>query len=336
MKDYERNFYLPFKGFEKPIYAIPGNHDWFDSNEGFNANFLESEAADLALRARLAEDLKTDVITTDRRFAEIIGEARRLREYYRIKNGLQRAPFFEMRVAGFSLIGVDTGILRRVDEKEKAWLEAALARAGNNFKMVVIGHPFYAAGAYQAKSDEPFTEIHALLRRYNVDAVMGGDTHDFEFYREKYADGGAERQMLHFVNGGGGAYLSIGTALAFPEKPATEDYAFYPRTDQLDAKITNEAPFWKMPFLLWMKWLDGYPFTDETLSGAFDFNQAPFFQSFIEIKVERSNNRVRFLLYGVNGQLRWRDIQSGGEVKPVDKSDDDFVEFIAPLDKPLE
>jgi hypothetical protein len=29
--------------------------------------------------------------------------------------------------------------------------------------------------------------------------------------------------------------------------------------------------------------------------------------------------------------MRWRDIQTGGQIKPPDKSDDDPVEFIAPL-----
>ena len=328
MKDYERNFYLPFKGFDKPIYAIPGNHDWFDANEGFNANFLEAGAAQLALRARLAEDLQTKAVTTDERFDEITAEAARLRSVYGIRNGLQRAPFFEMHASGFSLIAVDTGILRRLDDKEKAWLEAALQRAGNNFKMVVLGHPFYVAGAYQAERDAAFNEIYELLRRFEVDVAMAGDTHDFEFYR---ADDGAGKEMLHFVNGGGGAYLSVGTSLAFPEKPQVENYAFYPRTDELTAKINRETPSWKMPFYWWMKWLGGYPFDSETVSGAFDFNRAPFFQSFVEVAVERSHNRVRFTLYGANGQLRWRDIQTGGSVKPADQSDDDPVEFTAPL-----
>jgi hypothetical protein len=31
---------------------------------------------------------------------------------------------------------------------------------------------------------------------------------------------GPARVMHHFVNGGGGAYLSIGTALDFPKEPA--------------------------------------------------------------------------------------------------------------------
>lgn len=331
MKDYEPNFYLPFKGFTKPIYAIPGNHDWFDANEGFNANFLEPAAANLALRARLAEDLKTDVISTDRRFADIIAKAKSLREYYLIRNGLQRGTFFEMHAAGFSLIAVDTGILRTIDDKEEAWLDAALARAANNFKLVVLGHPFYVAGKYQGRGDHAFDALHELLRRHQVDIAMAGDTHDFEFYREKYFAGGQERAMLNFVNGGGGAYLSVGTALDFPAQPEVTDYAFYPRTDQLYSKIRNELPLWKTPFLKWMDWFGGYPSSVETLSGAFDFNRAPFFQSFMEIKVERSQHRVRLLLYGVNGQLRWRDLQVGGQTKPADKSEDDFVEFIAPL-----
>ncbi|MCB0164214.1 MAG: DUF308 domain-containing protein [Anaerolineae bacterium] len=331
MKDYEKNFYLPFKGFEKPFYAIPGNHDWFDADQGFNANFLEPEAAILSLRARLAADLGTEAITTDQRFAEMTAEAQRLRDYYGIKNGRQRAPFFEMHTADFSLITVDTGILRRLDEKEMAWFEAALERAGDNFKMVVIGHPLYAAGINQSETDPDFNAIHDIMRRYKVDISMGGDTHDFEFYRENYVADGNETQMLHFVNGGGGAYLSIGTALAFPSPPATEDYAFYPRTDELNLKITSEAPWWKKPVIFWLNWFNGYPVTPETLSGVFDFNGAPFFQSFMEIKVERSQNQVRLLLYGVNGQLRWRDLQIGGQVKPADKSDDDFVEFIVPL-----
>ena len=52
MKDYEPKFYLPFKGFKKPIYAIPGNHDWFDALDGFTANFFEPAAARAAMDAR--------------------------------------------------------------------------------------------------------------------------------------------------------------------------------------------------------------------------------------------------------------------------------------------
>ena len=148
MKDYERNFYLPFKGFEKPIYAIPGNHDWFDANEGFSSNFLEPGSAVTTMRARLLEDLQTDIITSDDKFTALTDEAKRLREYYRIRNGTQRAPYFEMHTPGFSLIAGDTGILRQFDEKQMQWFEEALLRAGSNYKLVILGHPYYVAGRY--------------------------------------------------------------------------------------------------------------------------------------------------------------------------------------------
>ncbi len=67
------------------------------------------------------------------------------------------------------------------------------------------------------------------------------------------------------------------------------------------------------------------------LSAVFDFNRAPFFQSFMEIKVEGSQNRVRLLLYGANGPLHWRDLQLGGEAMPPDASPDDAVEFTLPM-----
>ena len=331
MKDYETNFYLPFKGFDKPIYAIPGNHDWFDADEGFNANFLDHDSAVITLASRLKEDLKTDLITTDERFEKMTVAAARLRGLYNVSNGHQRAPYFEIHRPGFSFIAVDTGILRTIDEKQRAWLEAALQRAGTNFKIVNLGHPFYVAGIDSTEGHQEFRDIYDLLRRYKVEVAMAGDTHDFEFYKEKYQADDGEHEMFHFVNGGGGAYLSVGTALAFPENPVSPNWAHYPRTDRLTEKIVSEAPYWKMPFVWWMQKLGGYPFDSETVSGAFDFNRAPFFQSFLEVSVEPSQNRVRFLLWGVNGQLRWRDIQVGGNTKPADKSDDDPVEFILPM-----
>ena len=56
MKDYESRFWLPFKGVTKPVYAIPGNHDWYDALEGFAATFFEPGAARAAIRARIAAD----------------------------------------------------------------------------------------------------------------------------------------------------------------------------------------------------------------------------------------------------------------------------------------
>ena len=99
----------------------------------------------------------------------------------------------------------------------------------------------------------------------------------------------------HFVNGGGGAYLSFGTSLAWPALAATTDWAHYPDRDAVTRKIQAGTPWWKRPAWWWTDKVGAWPFSAEWLSAAFDYNVAPFFQSFIEVKVEPSANRVRLV-----------------------------------------
>jgi uncharacterized membrane protein HdeD (DUF308 family)/3',5'-cyclic AMP phosphodiesterase CpdA len=322
MKDYEANFYLPLKGVEKPIYAVPGNHDWFNALDGFAANLMDPNSARAAIDARVESDLSLSS-TTDDRIDRLIADAARLRSVYRVPAGRQHGPFFELHREGFSLIAIDTGILRAVDDRQLAWLNAALARAEGHFTLAILGHPFYASGRDQ-RGDGSFARVHELLRSRGVRVVMAGDTHDFEYYRD--ASGAAP--MHHFVNGGGGAYLSIGTALDWPERPAFTDYAFYPSSDALSAKLDAETPFWKWPAWWWVRRFGAWPFSVEALSAVFDFNRAPYFQSFVEVRVERSRSRVVFAVIGVDGPLRWRDLQIGGAGRPADQSDDDLAEFV--------
>jgi uncharacterized membrane protein HdeD (DUF308 family) len=340
MHDYEANFYLPFQGFAKPIYAIPGNHDWFDALEGFNANFLEAKAARAALEARVDADHGL-TSTTTQRIERHIAEAARLRHLYAVDAGKQRAVFFELQTDGFALLAIDTGILRTVDERQWGWIERALERSRGKFIMTIVGHPRIAGGhdiptnaegGDVSESSEKFAALYQLLAKHNVRIAMAGDTHDFEYYKERIGSGENARELHHFVNGGGGAYLSIGTALDFPEQPPVADWAFHPSTDRLRAKMGAEMPIWKQPFWQWIKWFNAWPFSVEALSGLFDFNRAPFFQSFMEVRVERSKRRIVLALYGVDGSLRWRDLQIGGDVLPASATADDPVEFIVSMD----
>lgn len=324
MKDYEPNFYLPMKGVGKPIYAIPGNHDWFNALDGFAANLLEPSTARAAIAARVNADLDLSSTTGDR-IDRMVAGAARLRRLYGVSTGWQRGPFFELRAGDFTLLAIDTGIEQRVDRRQMAWLEAALARAKGTFIMAVMGHPFYAAGRSQLEAAS-FRELHDLLRSRGVRVMMAGDTHDFEYYAA-----GQDNGAHYFVNGGGGAYLSIGTALDWPERPALGAYAFYPRTDAVSAKLDAETPFWKWPAWWWVKRFGAWPFSVEALSAVFDFNRAPFFQSFVEVRVERSRNRVVFAVIGVDGPLRGRDIQAGGWGDPAGLAGDAPVEIAVPM-----
>jgi uncharacterized membrane protein HdeD (DUF308 family) len=355
MQDYEPNFYLPFKGFTKPIYAIPGNHDWYDALEGFSANFLEADAARASMHARMEVD-RWWTTTTARTIEGKIQEAARLRKVFGVSTGWQRGPFFEVQTERFALIAVDTGVLRRVDTAQWAWLRAALGRSRGKFTMAILGHPLYAGGRYQGGDGEPiagewvaperpsevaghrlgaetapFAAIHGLLREHRVEVVMAGDTHYLEYYQEPYTAKGATRTMHHFVNGGGGAYLSIGTPLDWPQHPALANCAIYPRKDSLINKLDRETPAWKTPLWWWVKYSHAWPLTAEAMAGAFVYSRAPYFQSFIEIQVKGSINEVHLIAHGANGPLHWRDMQTHGTVVPAGKSGDDIVAFVIPM-----
>jgi hypothetical protein len=356
MSDYEPKFYLPFKGFTKPIYAIPGNHDWYDALEAFAANFFEPDAAHACMRSRVETDMRLTG-TTDNRIDAMIHEAARLRREFRIATGLQRGPFFEMHSERFSLIAVDTGVLRTVDTQQWEWLTAALGRAKGRFTMAILGHPLYAGGRYQGGTDaplagewtghssappilhgrteiEPFIAIHRLLREHKVEIVMAGDTHYFEHYLETYESDAGTRTMYHFVNGGGGAYMSIGSPLDWPQVPAVPDCAFYPRKDIVIDKLDRETPALKAPLWQWVKHFKAWPFTAETLASAFNYNYAPYLQSFVEVRVEGSKDRVVLIPHGANGPLRRRELEAFGALLPDDKSGEDIVEFIIPMSNP--
>ena len=60
----------------------------------------------------------------------------------------------------------------------------------------------------------------------------------------------------------------------------------------------------------------------------FDANVAPFYQSFIEVRVEPSKQRVRLIPYGCQGRLRWADLQASPEALPPGATPDTEVEWV--------
>jgi uncharacterized membrane protein HdeD (DUF308 family)/3',5'-cyclic AMP phosphodiesterase CpdA len=330
MKDYERKFWLPFKGVTKPVYAIPGNHDWYDALDGFTATFFTPEAARTALRARAEAD-KHLTATTEGRVAELVSEAARLRREYGVPTGFQAAVYFQIQAPAFALLAVDTGVRKGIDPDQRAWLERALEASRGKFVMALLGHPLYAVGEDMTAGNSDFADIRALLRRHDVPLVMAGDTHDLEWYVEARPSG---RTMFHMVNGGGGAYLSLGTALAKPERMPTAAWAFYPATAPIVAKVDALTPFWKRPFWFWTRTFNGWPWTAEWLSAAFDYNVAPFFQSFVEVRVEPSRGRLRLLPWGVHGRLRWTDLETSPGLRPAAAAPDAPAEWVLPLGAP--
>ena len=143
-----------------------------------------------------------------------------------------------------------------------------------------------------------------------------------------------KQPVHHFVNGGGGAYLSIGGALAWPELIPTKAWAFYPSPDAVRAKLDAETPMWKQPVWQWIKRFGAWPVDVETLSGMFDFNHAPFYQSYLEVRVERSRNCVVLALHGVTGPVRWRDVNTAGG-GALSGPPGEPVEFVVEMARPV-
>ena len=325
MRDYESKFWLPFKGVTKPVYAIPGNHDWYDALEAFAATFLQADAARASIRARIEADLRV-TSTTDARIEQLIAEASRLRRFYGVQTGFQRAPFFELQTDRFALVAIDTGVVRMIDPAQEAWLRAALNRAAGKTIMAILGHPFYAGGHDLTLDDEPFTRLKQMLLRHGATIMMAGDTHDLEYYSERGATPLATAH--YFVNGGGGAYLSFGTALAWPAQAPTVDWAHYPSREAVSQKIDAETPWWKRPAWWWTRRFGAWPFSAEWLSAAFDYNVAPFFQSFVEVRVEPSANRVRLIPFGVHGRLAMGDVAVSESLRAGSSTS---LEWIVPM-----
>lgn len=329
MRDYEHKFYMPFKGVTKPVYAIPGNHDWFDALEGFTANFYTPDAARRAMQARVDNDRRISS-TTPEEIDGMIRKAAFLRREYGISNGWQQTPYFQVGNDRFVLLCIDTGVEKQVDSLQLDWVKQVLNHSRGKFVMALLGHPFYAGGEYQGSHNPGFEELHALLRSHKVPVVMAGDTHDMEYYLEppKNKDG---HSMHHFVNGGGGAYLSIGTSMAVSFDSSIEKYAFYPSKAPLVEKIEANTGLLEYPVWWYAEKFDGWPFSYEWLSGAFDYNVAPFFQSFMEVRVEPSAKRVRFIPYSQHGRLRWADMTSSPALRPAGTDLQEWVEWSMPM-----
>ena len=91
------------------------------------------------------------------------------------------------------------------------------------------------------------------------------------------------------------------------------------------------TPWWKRPAWWWTQQFGAWPFTAEWLSAAFDYNVAPFFQSFVEVKVEPSANRVRLIPYGVHGRLTWGELAISTSLRAAGKGEGDLVEWVVPM-----
>jgi hypothetical protein len=236
INEYVNAFYLPYREYDAPIYALPGNHDWYDGLNGFMYHFCAAEPLpretyrrwsykpgdqaalalwrgaghpdDDALAAWMAQRRRQEAGVTD----PALTPARRAR---------QPAPYFAIDIGSLLIVSIDTGVSGEIDAEQGQWLRRVSRRPGP--KILLTGKPIYVDNDYhpcEIAWTELTTDVGELLgdqqRPKTVDdivrhpdhryvAAIGGDVHNYQRYPVRLADG---RTLQYIVSGGGGAYLA--------------------------------------------------------------------------------------------------------------------------------
>jgi hypothetical protein len=235
--NYEERFYRPYRDYGAPVYAIPGNHDWYDGLAGFMRAFCSAESPPpapqpprLFSRERLRSLLWREAPPVDEAAFE---RGRALRGAPDQQRG-QPGPYWAIDTGRLRLIGIDTGITGLVDREQGEWLRR-VSRGSDKAKILVTGKPLYVDGQHRPGEIDGGGRVDEIVRdpanRYV--AGIGGDIHNYQRYPVDVGDG---RTIQYIVAGGGGAFMHATHKIPRVELPGCGEEAFrcYPlRGDSL-------------------------------------------------------------------------------------------------------
>ncbi|MPZ65816.1 MAG: metallophosphoesterase [Pseudonocardiaceae bacterium] len=208
--DYGRKFHHPYRNVGVPIYALPGNHDWYEGlhafmhyfckldDPGYVPRFGRGPAAWLA--SRLWRKPQQDSGTAGGADGVTVAERPP-------PDPVQPAPYFAIDAGPARYVGIDTGINGEVDAAQYEWLQRVSLQCPERPKILLTGKPIYVDGTYRPGrvigSRQTVDQV-VTDPRANFVMAIGGDIHNYQRYPVKLAD---ERTIQYVVSGGGGAYM---------------------------------------------------------------------------------------------------------------------------------
>lgn len=230
-----------------PVYAIAGNHDWYDGLYGFAHQFLYAAddpptwpsdllapSFDLELgRWQLIRDRLGRIMwrtpsepaghTAPSRWGEPSRDGRPASE-----SPLQPAPYFVIETDHLDLVCIDTGIDGTIDGPQLDWL---CSLGGERPKILMTGKPLLVngerrKGAVAGRAGKTVYDVVADKTHRYV-ATVGGDTHNFQLYDPRDSDSSRDG-LWHIVSGGGGAYTHATHPVRTATSDARTDLDFYP------------------------------------------------------------------------------------------------------------
>jgi hypothetical protein len=232
VQDYYDKFYWPYRGLPGPIYAIPGNHDWYDGLHGF-MTLLCGADPDLRppVHASKSRWLRAFLDLTWREPTEALQEEIKAMQAHRPEPSGQPGPYFAIELKELLLVGLDTGIQSGIDDDQGAWLRQVSKLPKD--KILLTGKPLVVDASRKtcpiAGSDDTVNAVVADPDNRYI-AVIGGDIHNFQRYP---VDHGGGRIVQHIISGAAGAYTKATHRIprATPERCGCteDDFRCYPR-----------------------------------------------------------------------------------------------------------
>ncbi|CAL9353016.1 hypothetical protein SUDANB96_00509 [Streptomyces sp. enrichment culture] len=233
--DYGTKFFRPYQDYRAPVYAIPGNHDWYEDLTGFmrvfcdDAPALDPEPAPRPLtRAWLRSLLWHRPRPADE---QRLAAARKLRSDA-AQQAVQPGPYWAIDAGPIRIVGIDTGLLGTIDAEQGAWLREV--SRDPRPKVLITGRPIYVDGEHHPCAIEGGGTVDDIVRdpEHRYVAAIGGDIHNYQRYPVQ-VDG---RTVQYVVAGGGGAFMHATHTIARVSVAGVteDDFRCYPlRGDSL-------------------------------------------------------------------------------------------------------
>ncbi len=231
-EDYDAKFYAPYEDYQSPIYALPGNHDWYDGLVGFMHHLCGAEVSDLPATQGRPSSLKERLRRLlwrrpARRGREGLPARRRTEEGRR--SG-QSSPYFAIDTGPLLLVGIDTGMGGPIDREQGGWLRR-VSREVDKPKILLTGKPLYVDGEHHPYPIEDGGTVDEVVRdpAHGYVAAIGGDIHNYQRYSVRVD--GRDAPLHYIVSGGGGAYMSATHRIPKVdlESVGEDDFVCYPR-----------------------------------------------------------------------------------------------------------
>jgi hypothetical protein len=204
VNEYLDKFCIPYKDYLKPIYALPGNHDWYDGLNGFMVHFCGAEPSERSLGSnRILRRLWREAARVK---PEMLERCRALRPELE-EHLKQPGPYFAIDTGPLRIVSLDTGINGQIDRDQGEWLRQ-VSSSSPKPKILLTGKPIYVDNEHHPGriEDDDSTRVDDIVRagEHNYVAVIGGDVHNYQRYPVKVGN----RTIQYIVSGGGGAYMS--------------------------------------------------------------------------------------------------------------------------------